>query len=110
MKDPKIWCCICALFLLYAIIILSEERQEIVFVPLQNSSQPYEYSLCLDLKKNPLFSNRTQLDLDAFNEELYSYFFKLKRPEENTESFYSRFNQTILNAIRMRTYFFYKAS
>ena len=108
MKDPKIWCCICALFLIYAILILSEERQEIVFVELQNSSEPYDYSLCLDLK-GPFFVNKTQLDLDAFNRELFSHYYELKRPENETETFYARFNRTILGAIRLRTYFFYKA-
>lgn len=101
MKTPKIWCCLCSLFLLYAIIMLSREAQEIVFSPVHNSSESYNYSVCVDLKSK-LFVNKTQLDLDEFADELYLYF-KKKGQNNTSETFHK-----LLNSVRQRNYFFFK--
>ena len=96
----KAWYFLCIFFSLYCLSTLVEESYDVAY-QFENRTEEYEYLACFDLKKYFYsLTNRTEIDLNQLNLDIYNYFDGLEDLMKTRHL--KMFNESILVPIRQR--------
>ena len=110
----KIYYMICILFCLYSINILKEEKNDVIYKKI-DQKEPIYHLICFNVKEE-LYFNKTSIDLEQLNIDVYNYFNKLEyRYNFRKNPFYwnktkdlEKYKRLILNPIKFKNYLLFR--
>ena len=97
----KIWYFGSLLFFILSLSTLIEDRYEVTYES-KNKNESFGLLICISLKEIEIYSNRSEIDLNLLNIELYEYLNRLKSSIK--KKFIKEYENLVLKGIKRNNY------